>query len=206
MQRRAHQLDPTRLCTAAGNVGNAFEGVNSVIDVRGWNYHPNDVDAYHREHPAQPEIGTEQGSTVCTRGIYANDKERGYVSAYDDNAPHMGATRRKRGGRFLPRARGCPAGLSGPDSTIVASRRPTAGPASIRISAFSTPAAFPRTTSTITSPGGATAGPAPAAALELARQGGPGHRRALPEQLRGGRVVPQRPKPRPQNDAAELRT
>ena len=64
-----------------------FEGVNSVLDVRGWNYHPNDVDAYHQDHPTQPEVGTEQGSTVCTRGIYANDKERGYVSAYDDNAP-----------------------------------------------------------------------------------------------------------------------
>jgi beta-galactosidase len=87
MQRLAHELDPTRLCTAAGNVGNVFQGVNSVLDVRGWNYYPDAVDAYHREHPAQPEIGTEQASTVCTRGIYANDKVRGYVSAYDDNAP-----------------------------------------------------------------------------------------------------------------------
>ncbi len=87
MQRLAHRLDPTRLCTAAGNVGNVFQGVNSVLDVRGWNYFPTAVDAYHKDHPAQPEIGTEQGSTVSTRGIYANDKERGYVSAYDDNAP-----------------------------------------------------------------------------------------------------------------------
>jgi beta-galactosidase len=87
MQRLVHSLDSTRLCTAAANVGNTFEGVNSALDVRGWNYHITDVDAYHRDHPTQPEIGTEQGSTVCTRGIYANDKERGYVSAYDDNAP-----------------------------------------------------------------------------------------------------------------------
>jgi beta-galactosidase len=87
MQRLVHEMDPTRLCTAAGNVGNIFEGVNSVLDVRGWNYYPDAVDAYHKGHPAQPEIGTEQGSTVCTRGIYANDKGRGYVSAYDDNAP-----------------------------------------------------------------------------------------------------------------------
>jgi beta-galactosidase len=87
MQRLAYRLDPTRLCTAAGNVGNVFQGVNSVLDVRGWNYYPTAVDAYHKDHPTQPEIGTEQGSTVCTRGIYANDQERGYVSAYDDNAP-----------------------------------------------------------------------------------------------------------------------
>jgi beta-galactosidase len=87
MQRLVHHLDPTRLCTAAGNVGNVFEGVNSVLDVRGWNYYPTAVDAYHKDHPTQPEIGTEQASTVGTRGIYANDKERGYVSAYDENAP-----------------------------------------------------------------------------------------------------------------------
>ncbi len=92
MQRLVHELDPTRLCTAAANVGNVFEGVNSVLDVRGWNYHPEDVDAYHKEHPTQPEIGTEQASTVCTRGIYANDPERGYVSAYDDNAPPWATT------------------------------------------------------------------------------------------------------------------
>jgi beta-galactosidase len=92
MQRLVHQLDPTRLCTAAGNVGNVFEGINSVIDVRGWNYYPNEVDAYHREHPTQSEIGTEQASTVSTRGIYANDKARGYVAAYDDNAPSWATT------------------------------------------------------------------------------------------------------------------
>jgi beta-galactosidase len=92
MQRLVHEMDPTRLCTAAANVGNTFEGVNSVLDVRGWNYHSEDVDAYHKAHPAQPEIGTEQGSTVCTRGIYANDTRRGYVSSYDDNAPSWATT------------------------------------------------------------------------------------------------------------------
>ena len=92
MQRLVHELDPTRLCTAAANVGNVFEGVNSVLDVRGWNYYAEATDAYHKAHPTQPEIGTEQASTVCTRGIYANDKERGYVSAYDDNAPFWGMT------------------------------------------------------------------------------------------------------------------
>ncbi|HTA29148.1 MAG TPA: beta-galactosidase GalA [Candidatus Cybelea sp.] len=92
MQTLAHQLDPTRLCTAAANVGNTFQGVNGALDVRGWNYHPEDVDAYHKRHPAQPEIGTEQASTVCTRGIYANDELRGYVSAYDDNAPPWATT------------------------------------------------------------------------------------------------------------------
>jgi beta-galactosidase len=88
MQNMIHQLDPTRLVTMAANVGNNFGGINAIIDVRGWNYHiGKDMDDYHAAHPSQPNVGTEQASTVCTRGIYANDKERGYVSAYDDNAP-----------------------------------------------------------------------------------------------------------------------
>jgi beta-galactosidase len=92
MQRLVHSLDPTRLCTAAASEGDVFEGVNSVLDVRGWNYHLGSEDSYHKKHPQQPEIGTESASTLCTRGIYAKDKERGYMSAYDDNAPSWGNT------------------------------------------------------------------------------------------------------------------
>jgi len=89
MQNLVHQLDPTRPVTYAAPVGNEFQGINSIIEVRGWNYHigTNNMDAYHAAHPAQPNVGTEQASTVSTRGIYANDKTRGYVSAYDTNAP-----------------------------------------------------------------------------------------------------------------------
>ena len=88
MQGLIHRLDPTRQVTMAANVGNDFAGLNRIIDVRGWNYHiGRDMDDYHAAHPAQPNVGTEQASTVCTRGIYANAPERGYVSAYDDNAP-----------------------------------------------------------------------------------------------------------------------
>ena len=93
MQDAVHRLDPTRPITYAAPVGNEYAGINSVIEVRGWNYHPGpDMDAYHKAHPNQPEVGTEQGSTVSTRGIYANDPVRGYVSAYDDNAPEWAQT------------------------------------------------------------------------------------------------------------------
>src|SRR5471030_2780437 len=37
-------------------------------------------------------IGTETASTLCTRGIYANDAAAGYVSSYDLNAPPWGKT------------------------------------------------------------------------------------------------------------------
>ncbi len=89
MQRLVHELDPTRPVTAAENIGDDYPGLMAALDVRGWNYYvgTNYMDKYHAEHPNQPHVGTEQGSTVSTRGIYENDKKRGYVSAYDTNAP-----------------------------------------------------------------------------------------------------------------------
>ena len=39
-----------------------------------------DMDDYHAKHPDQPNVGTEQASTVGTRGIYENDAQRGYVA------------------------------------------------------------------------------------------------------------------------------
>jgi beta-galactosidase len=93
MQNLVKQLDPTRPVTYAAPVGNEFSGINSIIEVRGWNYHVGtNMDNYHREHPQQPNVGSEQASTVSTRGIYENDKARGYVSAYDVNAPSWAHT------------------------------------------------------------------------------------------------------------------
>jgi beta-galactosidase len=105
MQTRVKELDPTRPVTYAANNGNVWTGVNSAIEVRGWNYYlgETNMDAYHRDHPLQPNIGTEQGSTVSTRGIYANDKERGYVSAYDENFPPWAATAKRWWGFFAER-------------------------------------------------------------------------------------------------------
>jgi beta-galactosidase len=88
MQAAIRRLDPTRPVTYAAPVDNEFTGINESIEVRGWNYHiGKGADDYHAAHPKQPNLGTEQASTVGTRGIYANDPVRGYVSAYDDNAP-----------------------------------------------------------------------------------------------------------------------
>jgi len=100
MQAYVKQLDPTRPVTYAAPQGDTFEGINGAIEVRGWNYHigktntayGKEMDSYHGKHPNQPNVGTEQGSTVSTRGIYENDKLRGYVSAYDDNAPSWANT------------------------------------------------------------------------------------------------------------------
>jgi beta-galactosidase len=96
MQNYVKSLDPTRSVTYAAPEGDTFAGVNGVIEVRGWNYHPGpDMDSYHAKHPDQPNVGTEQASTVSTRGIYENDKARGYVSAYDVNFTSWSQTAEK---------------------------------------------------------------------------------------------------------------
>lgn len=93
MQNAIRKLDTTRPITYAAPVGNEFPGINEVIEVRGWNYQIGQAtDDYHAAHPKQPNLGTEQASTVSTRGIYANDPVRGYVSAYDENAPSWATT------------------------------------------------------------------------------------------------------------------
>ncbi|HTZ83599.1 MAG TPA: beta-galactosidase GalA [Candidatus Acidoferrales bacterium] len=84
MIERTHELDPTRLCTAAVNT--AFEThFPEQLDVMGYNYNLKVIDDWHKKHPAKPGVGTETASTVCTRGIYETDKTRNWVSAYDVN-------------------------------------------------------------------------------------------------------------------------
>ncbi|HVU17258.1 MAG TPA: beta-galactosidase GalA [Candidatus Didemnitutus sp.] len=87
MQDTIRALDATRPITYNAPLGNVWEGIDSVIEVRGWSYRIGEasMDAYHKAHPQQPNVGSEQGSTVGTRGIYTADPVRGYVTAYDDN-------------------------------------------------------------------------------------------------------------------------
>ena len=84
MTRRAHQLDPTRMCTAAVN-GAYGPGISQGLEMEGFNYNLASIDEYHRSHPRQPLIGSETASTVSTRGVYQTDKIRNWVSAYDVN-------------------------------------------------------------------------------------------------------------------------
>jgi beta-galactosidase len=84
MQDYVKRLDPLRPVTYASPEDDVFRGINSVIEVRGWNYHYGPaMDRYHAAHPQQPNVGTEQASVVGTRGIYTNDRPHGYVAAYD---------------------------------------------------------------------------------------------------------------------------
>ena len=94
MERLARKLDPTRPLTAAMNFG-GWTGAAPLMDVRGFNYNEPGIDPYHKQMPKQPMYGSETASTVSTRGIYANDKARGYLSAYDLNFPPWAATAEK---------------------------------------------------------------------------------------------------------------
>jgi beta-galactosidase len=80
-------LDPTRTSTYAADMANDFKGVNEVIPIRGFNYREYAVADYHKDHPNQPLLGTEMGSTVTTRGIYEKDEIRAYVPDQDITHP-----------------------------------------------------------------------------------------------------------------------
>jgi len=107
MKRLVRELDPTRPVTAAMD-GGWGSGISQVVDVQGCNYErparpESNLDQFHAAHPRQPVFGTEVASTPATRGIYANDPARGYMSAYDVNKPGWGATADEWWPRFAER-------------------------------------------------------------------------------------------------------
>ena len=93
MKRLVRTLDETRPVTLAMN-SHWGQGASAVLDVQGCNYfHNGDMDKFHSDFPWQPTIGSEDASALSTRGIYANDLARGFVSAYDVNTPgHYAST------------------------------------------------------------------------------------------------------------------
>jgi beta-galactosidase len=89
MVRRCHELDPTRVVSAAVN-GDNKQGVSDAFDIIGFNYGLNRPDEYHKLNPRRPIYGSETASAVSTRGVYSTDKLRNTVSAYDVNNPGWG--------------------------------------------------------------------------------------------------------------------
>lgn len=91
MKRVIRTLDETRPVTLAMN-GSWGKGASAIVDVQGCNYfHLGDIDKFHAAFPEKPIFGSEEASTLSTRGIYANDPARGYMSAYDVNRPNWGS-------------------------------------------------------------------------------------------------------------------
>jgi len=101
MRQRVHELDPTRLVTAAMNGGfDSAQGMGSALDVIGINYNPEVYDSVHKLFPRTPMFASEIASEISTRGVYATerwenyygDRDRGYVSAYSISAGPGGQT------------------------------------------------------------------------------------------------------------------
>jgi len=93
MVNLVHQLDPSRKCTAAMDnySSGAADGFSSALDVQGFNYmNHGSMDGFHNASPNLPVFGTEEASTVFTRGIYAHTST--YLPAYDINVPGSYAT------------------------------------------------------------------------------------------------------------------
>ena len=89
--KHVRRLDVTRPTTFAMDQG-WDNGVGRVVDVLGFNYRTNQIEAYHHRHPEQPVMGTETGSTVATRGEYANNPALHVVRAYDTEHPWWATT------------------------------------------------------------------------------------------------------------------
>lgn len=83
MQDFAKSIDSTRPVTVG--ISSGFRsGISSVVEIMGYNYMGNgDIDAHRNQFKQQPGMGTEEGSTFATRGIYFTDDAKHYQSAYD---------------------------------------------------------------------------------------------------------------------------
>jgi beta-galactosidase len=86
-----HELDPTRVVSAAVN-GDNKQGVSEALDIIGFNYNLQFPDAFHQTHPTKALFGSETASAVSTRGDYETDPLRNTLSAYDLNQPGWGET------------------------------------------------------------------------------------------------------------------
>lgn len=83
MQSFVKSIDPTRPVTVG--ISSGFKsGISSVVEIMGYNYMGNgDIDAHRNEFKQQPGMGTEEGSTFATRGVYFTDDSKHFKSAYD---------------------------------------------------------------------------------------------------------------------------
>lgn len=89
MLRTVKNLDATRPVTMAMNNGFG-KGMTDVVDIQGFNYNHKDIDGFQKNYPEMPLMMSEDASTLCTRGIYKKDEQKGFMPAYDYNGPRWG--------------------------------------------------------------------------------------------------------------------
>jgi beta-galactosidase len=97
LTRIAHEEDPTRPTTAAfDHISSGFNGLQTNVDVFGYNYKPFEYARMHRANPEIPLFGSETASCISSRGEYfypvhtnKNDGMSNFqMSSYDLSAPH----------------------------------------------------------------------------------------------------------------------
>ena len=80
MQAFAQRFDSSRAFTAAIS-GGWDNGTGMVMQVMGYNYIlQGDIDEHHKKFPWQAGIGTEEGNTGGTRGIYVSDDSKAHMA------------------------------------------------------------------------------------------------------------------------------
>ena len=91
MVRRCHELDPTRVVSAAVHGDNTM-GDSLALDIIGFNYDLRNPENYHSKNPSKAIFGSETASAFSTRGVYFTDPLRNVHSAYDTNRAEWGET------------------------------------------------------------------------------------------------------------------
>jgi len=83
MVKHCHELDPTRVVSAAVN-GDNEKGDAVPLDIIGFNYNTQKWPAaFHKKYPKRPIFGSETSSAISTRDEYTSDKLRNTVNSYD---------------------------------------------------------------------------------------------------------------------------
>ena len=90
MQNFAQQFDSTRAFTAASS-GGWDEGTGTITQVMGFNYIMlGSIDGHHKKFPWQPALGTEEGNTGSTRGIYVTDSATAHMAPTNRGPEEVG--------------------------------------------------------------------------------------------------------------------
>lgn len=93
LRSEVEKLDNTRLITGAVNgVKNPEEGTVLDMDITGFNYGIDTIPEFHKNYPNQPVIGSENNSTISTRGCYKTDLEKRVLACYDEEKVPWGQT------------------------------------------------------------------------------------------------------------------
>jgi beta-galactosidase len=85
MKQAALKHDTSRPISIAPPPAGDYMGKGglAVCDVMGYNYADPQAEAWHKNNPRIPILGTENVSAVGTRGAYVTDVAKGTVSSYD---------------------------------------------------------------------------------------------------------------------------